>query len=265
MKVVVLTNSSHFAANYILTGLPKNKDIEIVGIIEARNSRTKYAKRIIAIAGILVSLEFLAFFLTLKIFSKLKRIFWKKRRLLEADEIAAKYKIPYFETKNINHKDSIKILKKLKPDLIISNYFEQILKRKVLDIPIKGTINIHPGLLPMYRGTFAYFWKLVNKEKKAGITIHFMTKTLDKGKILAQKSFKITKADTVVDVIGKGAKLGTKMLNRTLRNLKENKIPRIKPRKLKSGYYSFPDKKAVKRFYQNDRKLFTFKSIRQYF
>lgn len=264
MKIVILTNSNNFAANYILARLPENKDIEIVGIVQATNKVWKYVKRIVLISGILISLRFLALIVIMRIFGFLKKKFWTKRKTFEAEEIAEKYKIPYFNVKNINSEESVAIIKKLKPDLIISNYFEQILKRKILNIPIKGVINIHPGLLPMYRGTYAYFWKLVNKEKKAGVTIHFVTRAVDKGKILAQKSFEIAKGDTVVDLLGKGAKLGSKLLDKVLRKIKEGKAPCTKMAKEKGKYYTFPDRKAVETFYENGKKLFTIKSLLNY-
>jgi len=219
--------------------------------------------KMILLTGVLVSLRFLALLLIIQAIAFIKKRILLNKKVFEANEVARKHKIPYFEVTNINSKGSLKILKKLKPDLIISNYFDQIMKRKVLDIPIKGTINIHPGLLPQYRGIFPYFWKLANREKIAGVTIHFVNEAIDKGRILAEKTFKITKADTAMDLVIRGAQMGSKILDQTLKNIKYGKPKGVKV-EVEGGYYTYPDKEALRRFYQNGRKWISFKNFYQY-
>ena len=57
-------------------------------------------------------------------------------------------------------------------------------------------INIHPSLLPKYRGLDTHIKAIQNKEKVAGCTVHFVTAKLDSGKIILQKEVKISKKDT---------------------------------------------------------------------
>lgn len=264
MRVLVLTDSHKIGANYILTHLPKNKDIKIVGIIEKKSGKWRFVKKLILISGLLLSIELLIFYIALKTIPLIKKIFFKRRKILTVEEIAKKYKIPFIKINNINSEESIAIIKALKPDLILSNHFIQILKRKILNIPVKGTINFHPGILPHYRGIFPYFWKLANKEKRGGVTIHFVTTAIDKGKVLASRTFKIKKIDTAIDVSVKSAKIGLGILNRTLRNIKAG---RIRPRKIKikGNYYSFPTKEGLKRFYENKKSLFSLSRLYDYF
>ncbi|MBU1992316.1 MAG: formyltransferase family protein [Patescibacteria group bacterium] len=269
MRVVVLTDSTKLNANYILTHLPENSGINVVGIIETKPSKWSFFKknviRMIVVSGIIMSIKILAFFVAVKSIGFLKRIFSKKREILDVDEIAKKYKIPLYKVENINSESSIRIIKKLKPDLIISNHFDQVLKRKVLDIPMKGSINFHPGVLPKYRGIFPNVWSMVNKEKVSGFTIHFITEAIDKGKVLALGTFKIRKNDTATDLWMKSAKKGLPALNKVLRSIKKGKFKEIKIKNPKGTYYSFPTKEAVHKFNKYGRKFFSFRKIFNYF
>ena len=75
------------------------------------------------------------------------------------------YSFPVINTNNINSKKTIEIIKGLKPDLIFSIYFNQIIKEELLTIPSYGLVNIHPSYLPEYRGVGPTFWVLANNEK----------------------------------------------------------------------------------------------------
>ncbi|MBL4693855.1 hypothetical protein JKY72_00605 [Candidatus Gracilibacteria bacterium] len=267
MKVIVLTYSGHLGANYILTHLPKNKDIEIVGIIN-RSTRwpqiKKRTKRLLLISGILVGLRFLVLFASLSIAAYLKRVFSKKRRILDADEVAKIHNIPYHDVLSVNSKSTLEIIKKLKPDLLISNHFEQIIEKPLLQIPKIGTINIHPGILPKYGGIFPYFWKLLNREKHAGVTIHWMTEKLDDGEIIGIKRFKIKKADTAVDLLHKSSKVGLKLLNKTLRKIKKGTSQSV-CKKGRCKCYTLPTLNQFREFQATGRRLFSFKKLAKYF
>jgi hypothetical protein len=68
-------------------------------------------------------------------------------------------------------------IKQQKPDLIISTFFRYLIKKDILEIPIKAALNIHPSLLPFYKGVSPTFWVLANNERKTGVTVHIMDET----------------------------------------------------------------------------------------
>ncbi len=76
---------------------------------------------------------------------------------------------------------------KLRPDLIVVSCFSHKLSEDILSIPRLGCINIHPSLLPAYRGPSPLFWQFRAGETCMGVTIHNMTEVLDCGDILLQK------------------------------------------------------------------------------
>ncbi len=85
-----------------------------------------------------------------------------------------------------------KWLETQKADLIITYKVPFLLPREIFDKPRYGTINVHPSLLPQYRGANPWFWIYYYMESKSGVTIHRIDEYEDHGDILAQASFPIT-------------------------------------------------------------------------
>ena len=92
-----------------------------------------------------------------------------------------------------------KIDKKLlpfKPDLIVSIYYPYIIKEDVIKYCDYKIINLHPSLLPKYRGCSSVTWSIVNGEKYYGFTYHYINKEIDKGNIIIQKKLDLEEWDT---------------------------------------------------------------------
>jgi len=92
--------------------------------------------------------------------------------------------------------DFLDQLSALEPDLIITAAYGQILSEKFLAIPTRGTINIHPSLLPTYRGATPVQAALLNGDNKTGVSILFTVKKMDAGNIITQNIFDISPAET---------------------------------------------------------------------
>ena len=105
-------------------------------------------------------------------------------------------KIVNFKNKDIAEKKILKELKKNRIELICLAGFMKILSKKFIK-KFTGTIlNIHPSLLPKYKGLNTHQRALKNKDKYSGCTVHFVDSKLDSGKIVLQKKVKILKKDT---------------------------------------------------------------------
>ena len=105
-------------------------------------------------------------------------------------------KIFKFKNKNLDEKKILKILKFEKINLICLAGFMKVLSKSFIK-NFKGKIlNIHPSLLPKYKGLNTHKRVLLNKEKFTGCTVHFVSTRLDSGKIIMQKKIKIKKDDT---------------------------------------------------------------------
>ena len=92
-----------------------------------------------------------------------------------------------------NH--SLKLLKKYKIDLICLAGFMKILSGNFIKNFKKPVLNIHPSLLPKYKGLNTHYRAIKNKDKYSGATVHVVDKKLDSGRIIMQKSVIILKSD----------------------------------------------------------------------
>ena len=105
-----------------------------------------------------------------------------------ADQFRIKKKIFNFRNTDEN---IIKLLKKEKIEFICLAGFMKILSKNFIKKFDGKIINIHPSLLPRYKGLNTHSRAIENKDKFAGCTVHYVTSTLDSGKIIIQKKIKI--------------------------------------------------------------------------
>ena len=106
-------------------------------------------------------------------------------------------KVIFFKNKKLAEKKIFKILLKKNINLICLAGFMKILSRNFIR-KFKGKIiNIHPSLLPKYKGLNTHKKAIQNNDKYAGCSVHFVTEKIDSGKIIIQKKVKIKKNDTI--------------------------------------------------------------------
>ena len=111
---------------------------------------------------------------------------------------AKKFKIPYIlvDTKNKNYENKILLnLKKYKISFICLAVYMKIISNNIIKYFKNKIINIHPSLLPKFKGLNTFSRMLKNNEKKAGCTVHFVDERLDSGKMIIQKKFFINNND----------------------------------------------------------------------
>ena len=101
-------------------------------------------------------------------------------------------------------------------DIAILAAFGQIIPKEILTIPKYGFLNVHPSLLPKYRGPSPIRTPILEGETKTGVTIIKLDKELDHGPILDQKEITIDKLDTLMSLTEKLAKFGADLLIETL-------------------------------------------------
>ena len=111
---------------------------------------------------------------------------------------AKKFKIPYLfiNTKIKNYENKVLIyLKKYKISFICLAGFMKIISNTLINNYQRKIINIHPSLLPKFKGLNTFSRMLKNKEKKAGCTVHYVNKKLDSGNLIVQKEFIVNRKD----------------------------------------------------------------------
>ncbi|MEO8665235.1 MAG: formyltransferase family protein, partial [Ignavibacteria bacterium] len=127
-------------------------------------------------------------------------------------ELCRRNNLNCYLDKEINSNEVVELLKKEKPDLIFVASFNQILSKDVIEIPKLGTINLHPSLLPKYRGPYPDQAVLLNGENQTGVTIHYMEEALDSGNIIFQKELEISPDDNYSSLKKKIAELAEEVV-----------------------------------------------------
>lgn len=141
-------------------------------------------------------------------------------------EIALKYNISVFQPTNI--KKQYQEILDLKPDIIITCAYGQIVPKEILDYPKYGCINVHASLLPKLRGGAPIHRAIIEGHSKTGITIMYMDEHMDTGDILSKQELLIEHDFNVGILHDKLSILGKELLLKTLPDLINGKIKPIK-------------------------------------
>ena len=121
-----------------------------------------------------------------------------------------------FQPVRLRNPDEVQRLAVLKPDLILVAAFGQILPQSVLDIPPFGCLNIHPSLLPKYRGATPIPSAILGGDDETGVTIMLMDAGMDTGAIVSQIIVGIEPQDTTESLTKRLAQAGVRLLGETL-------------------------------------------------
>lgn len=106
-----------------------------------------------------------------------------------------------------------------RPDVAVTVAFGQILPPAVLELPARGSINVHASLLPRYRGAAPIAWAIIRGERETGITTFRMAEGMDTGPILLQRATPIGPEETAGELAARLAPLGAEVLIDTLDRL----------------------------------------------
>ena len=157
-------------------------------------------------------------------------------------EISKKNNLIYINPKNINNKRIQLKIRKINPDImILVGYSQNILSEETFKIPKFGTINLHAGPLPYYRGGSPLNWMIINGEKKIGISIIQVDTGIDTGPILAQKFFKLSPNETINKLVKRVNKFYPILLRKTLKKINKLQIKKITQNRNEGTY--FPKRK----------------------
>tara|TARA_B100000674_G_scaffold478649_1_gene476007 strand:+ start:377 stop:955 length:579 start_codon:yes stop_codon:yes gene_type:complete len=129
--------------------------------------------------------------------------------------------IKYSNKKNFENR-SLKLLKKYNIDLICLAGFMRILSKKFIKDFSKPILNIHPSLLPKYKGLNTHYKVIKNREKFSGATVHIVNEKLDAGKIIIQEKVRILKSDIVKTLEKKVLKIEHKIYPKAIIKLITN-------------------------------------------
>ena len=151
--------------------------------------------------------------------------------------LAAANGIPAFATRDLAAPETVATLAALKPDVICVSCFPHRLPPAILNLPTLGCLNVHPSLLPKFRGPAPLFWTLRAGEPQAGVTIHFMDEQFDTGNVARQRPYPLQDGLSYAEIESSLADLGGTLLVEALRALAEGTL---QDQPQPSGYSSDP-------------------------
>lgn len=154
-----------------------------------------------------------------------------KPKIQTLKSFSSKKYIPYFFMKNGSDSVLEEWIQNLKPDIIVVYSMSQLLKENIFNIPKYKTINLHPSLLPNYRGPNPWFWIYYNMDMKSGVSLHYIDKGEDTGDIIYQKKYDIEPGMRSKDMQNLAiGKIGTSLILKALSNYKN--LPSKKQKKM---------------------------------
>lgn len=175
------------------------------------------------------NLKNLYVFLDAKDFSKKDYKIWKERTqgTLDSSQNALyeikKANIPFFFVENHNSCRCVQLIKKLGVLVLINAGTPRKLDQKLINCVPHGVINVHPGVLPKYKGACCVEWSILNNDQ-IGNTAHFMSDKYDSGPIIEIEKYKFDKKDTYNSIRIKVYKKSITMMTRVVSSVLTKKL-----------------------------------------
>jgi methionyl-tRNA formyltransferase len=133
--------------------------------------------------------------------------------------LAQKFGLPVFQPQKVREESFLEIFRKLNPDMVVLVAFGQILPKAIIDYPPLKCLNIHPSLLPKYRGAAPLNWQIIRGETKTGVSIMIMDEGMDSGDIILQEETELGSTETFGELHDHLAQLGATLLIKTIEQI----------------------------------------------
>lgn len=142
--------------------------------------------------------------------------------------VASRFGIPVLQPERLSKApDVVQAMRDLKPDVLVTVAFGQILKKDVLTMAPHGVINVHGSLLPAYRGAAPINWSLINGERVTGVTTMFSDAGIDTGKMLLWREIPLTESMNAEELAQVMSHVGADVLIETLEHLRNGSLTAI--------------------------------------
>lgn len=143
-----------------------------------------------------------------------------------ASRLSTSEPIEIYECGDINHSDVTGFMDALSFDIACVACWHRKIPAEVLGIPSFGFLNVHPSLLPAYRGPQPLFWQFRAGETRTGVTVHWMDAGLDTGDIAARKTVRFADGVRISEAEAMCASAGGRLLAETLHALEQGQLER---------------------------------------
>ncbi len=142
--------------------------------------------------------------------------------------LATENNIPVYQPTSIKTGESLDILKRINPDVIVVVAYGKILPKEILCLPKYGCVNGHASILPKYRGSAPIQWCIVNGETETGVTTMLMDEGVDTGDILEIEKISINENETAEELFERLSDVSAQLMISTLNKLEKGEITPLK-------------------------------------
>jgi methionyl-tRNA formyltransferase len=151
-------------------------------------------------------------------------------------EISLQHNLNLYQPQDVNGPQAIEFLKGLRADIFIVSAYGFILSQQILDIPRLFAVNLHPSLLPLYRGAAPINWAIIKGEKMTGVSLIKMSQKMDAGEIILQRSTEIYDHDTAITLGKRLSELASCLLLQSLDLIERNQCRFIRQDEAKATF-----------------------------
>ena len=175
----------------------------------------------------------------------------RPKKVYTLKQLAAAYDVPIHYTREPNHDDVVALVRDMEPDLIVSACFDHVIRKRLIAVPKLGVINVHPALLPDYRGPFPGLWQAIHGCDEVGTSVHYVdSEELDVGPIIKQKKIKRLPGEFVLGLDCRLYRLGIECAIETIQDIDHGIVHAVEQDPNAGAYYAYPsrvDLQALKR------------------
>ncbi len=256
-KLVFCTYSSLYSS-IILKKLLECPDIHVVGIV---NSTRNYKRRFSTLRSSLYYIRDTGWLYAVYLFfitdiHRLSQFIGQKQSI---HTLAKTHHIPLLDTADINDQAGQQFVVSLDTDYLLSAHFNQLFKTNILTLPAIAALNIHPSLLPAYRGVDPVFYAMLHDEKHLGVSLHLLDEQFDTGHIASQA--KIIR-DPQHSLLANNSELFTLGVMQAIQYIRLD-TQNAEKQQGDGHYDSWPTPQRVKQFSKTQKKLLRWADIKK--
>ena len=194
LRILIITEEDEFYIPLSIEHILKNCSHEIVGVVCVNSPISlgtyNMAKKFFKVFGLLPMLSHGLRLLKAKFFNAIPQLNFTGQHY-SVKSVCQEYNTHYSHCDDLNSQSFLQHCQELNIELIASVSPSPIFKEDLINLPKHGCINIHTAKLPKYRGLYPTYWAMTHGEKTIGVTIHYIEKGIDTGKIILQDELEI--------------------------------------------------------------------------
>jgi len=150
----------------------------------------------------------------------------RKLVALPVKDYATTLNIPIYQPERVRDEKFLETFREISPAMVVLVAFGQILPREIIEFPPLGCVNVHPSMLPKYRGPAPMNWAIIRGEEKTGVTIMRIDEGMDSGDIFLQEETALGAAETFDQLHNRLSEMGAQLLLKAVEGISAGIITR---------------------------------------